>query len=47
LLYLIAAKDISWPIKGSLVQRAIVIGDVIHTDLAGPIPPTISGYKYA
>jgi GAG-pre-integrase domain len=32
--------------KGSLVKRASVIGDVIHTDQAGPIPPTISGYKY-
>jgi hypothetical protein len=32
--------------KGSLVKRASVIGDVIHTDLAGPMPPTISGYKY-
>jgi hypothetical protein len=34
------------PLKGSLVKRAPVIGDVIHTDLAGPMPPTISGYKY-
>jgi transposase InsO family protein len=34
------------PIKGSLVKRASVIGDVIHTDLAGPMPPTISGHKY-
>jgi hypothetical protein len=34
------------PFKGSLVKRASVIGDVIHTDLAGPMPPTISGYKY-
>jgi GAG-pre-integrase domain/Integrase core domain len=34
------------PFKGSLVRRASVIGDVIHTDLAGPMPPTISGYKY-
>jgi hypothetical protein len=32
--------------KGSLFKRASVIGDVIHTDLAGPMPPTISGYKY-
>jgi GAG-pre-integrase domain len=32
--------------KGSLVKRASVIGDVIHTDLAGTMPPTISGYKY-
>jgi transposase InsO family protein len=34
------------PLKGSLVKRASVIGDVIHIDLAGPMPPTISGYKY-
>jgi GAG-pre-integrase domain len=34
------------PLKGSLVKRASVIGDVIHTDLAGPMPPTISGYKH-
>jgi hypothetical protein len=34
------------PFKGSLVKRASVIGDVIHTDLAGPMSPTISGYKY-
>jgi hypothetical protein len=34
------------PFKGSLVKRASVIGDVIHTDLAGPMPPTFSGYKY-
>jgi hypothetical protein len=34
------------PFQGSLVKRASVIGDVIHTDLAGPMPPTISGYKY-
>jgi hypothetical protein len=34
------------PFKGSLVKRASVIGDVIHTDLAGPMPPNISGYKY-
>jgi hypothetical protein len=34
------------PFKGSLVKRASVISDVIHTDLAGPMPPTISGYKY-
>jgi transposase InsO family protein len=33
------------PLKGSLVKRASVIGDVIHTDLAGPMQPTISGYK--
>jgi hypothetical protein len=33
------------PSKGSLVKRASVIGDVIHTDLDGPMPPTISGYK--
>jgi hypothetical protein len=31
------------PFKGSLVKRSSVIGDVIHTDLAGPMPPTISG----
>jgi hypothetical protein len=31
------------PFKCSLVKRASVIGDVIHTDLAGPMPPTISG----
>jgi transposase InsO family protein len=34
------------PFKGILVKRASVIGDVIHTNLAGPMPPTISGYKY-
>jgi hypothetical protein len=34
------------PFKGSLVKRASVIGDVIHTDLAGPMLPTISCYKY-
>jgi transposase InsO family protein len=34
------------PFQGSLVKRASVIGDVIHTDLAGLMPPTISGYKY-
>jgi hypothetical protein len=34
------------PFKGSLVKRASVIGDVIHTDFAGPMPPTISGYTY-
>jgi hypothetical protein len=34
------------PLKGSLVKRASVIGDFIHTDLAGPMPPTISGCKY-
>jgi hypothetical protein len=34
------------PFKGSLVKRASVIGDVIHTDLADSMPPTISGYKY-
>jgi hypothetical protein len=34
------------PLKGSLVKRASFIGDVIHTDLAGPMPPSISGYKY-
>jgi hypothetical protein len=34
------------PFKGSLVKRASVIGDVIHTDLAGPMPPIISGSKY-
>jgi hypothetical protein len=34
------------PFKGSLVKRVTVIGDVMHTDLAGPMPPTISGYKY-
>jgi hypothetical protein len=36
----------SRPFKGSLVKRASVIDDVIHTDLAGPMPPTTSGYKY-
>jgi hypothetical protein len=35
------------PFKGSLVKRASFIGYVIHTDLSGPMPPTISGYKYA
>jgi GAG-pre-integrase domain len=35
------------PFKDSLVKRASVIGDVIHTDLAGPMPPTISSYNYA
>jgi GAG-pre-integrase domain len=34
------------PFKGSLVKRASVIGDIIHTDLAGPMPPSISSYKY-
>jgi hypothetical protein len=34
------------PFKGSLIKRGSVIGNVIHTDLAGPMPPTISGYKY-
>jgi GAG-pre-integrase domain len=34
------------PFKVSLVKRAFVIGGVIHTDLSGPMPPTISGYKY-
>jgi transposase InsO family protein len=34
------------PFKDSLVKRASVIGDVIHTAIAGPMPPTISGYKY-
>jgi hypothetical protein len=34
------------PFEGSLFKPAPVIGDVIHTDLAGPMPPTISGYKY-
>jgi Integrase core domain len=34
------------PFKGSLVKQASVIGDVIHTDLADPMPQTISGYKY-
>jgi transposase InsO family protein len=34
------------PFKGSLVERPSVIGNVIHTDLAGPMPRTISGYKY-
>jgi Integrase core domain/GAG-pre-integrase domain len=34
------------PFKGSLVKRASVIGDVIYTDLAKAMPPTISGYKY-
>jgi transposase InsO family protein len=33
--------------KGSLVKLASVISDVIHTNLAGPMPPTISSYKYA
>jgi GAG-pre-integrase domain len=34
------------PFKASPVKRASVIGDVIHTNLAGPMPPTISGCKY-
>jgi hypothetical protein len=34
------------PFKGSLVKRASVIGDAIHTDLVDPMTPTISGYKY-
>jgi transposase InsO family protein len=34
------------PFKGSLVKRASVVGDVIHTDLAGPMPSTISGHEY-
>jgi uncharacterized protein (DUF2164 family) len=33
------------PFMRSLVKRASVIGDVIHTNLAGPMPPTISSYK--
>jgi gag-polypeptide of LTR copia-type/GAG-pre-integrase domain len=33
------------PFNGTLVKRASFIGDVIHTDLAGPMPPTFSGYK--
>jgi Reverse transcriptase (RNA-dependent DNA polymerase)/GAG-pre-integrase domain len=33
-------------IKGSFVKRASVIGDFIHTDLAGQMLPTIRGYKY-
>jgi hypothetical protein len=39
-------KESSRPFKGSLVKRASVIGDDIHTNLSGPMPPTISGYKY-
>jgi hypothetical protein len=39
-------KESRRPFKGSLVKRASAIGDVIHTDLAIPMPPTISGYKY-
>jgi hypothetical protein len=34
------------PLKGSLTKNASAIGDVIHTDIAGPLPPTLSGYKY-
>jgi hypothetical protein len=34
------------PFKGSLDKRASAIGDVIHTHLVDPMPPTISGYKY-
>jgi transposase InsO family protein len=34
------------PSKSSFVKRASVIDYVIHNDLAGPMPPTISGYKY-
>jgi GAG-pre-integrase domain len=34
------------PFKGSIVKRASIIGDVIHTDLASRMPPTINGYKY-
>jgi hypothetical protein len=34
------------PFKGSLTKAASAIGDVIHTDIAGPLPPTLSGYKY-
>jgi hypothetical protein len=41
-----ATKASRRPFKGSLVDQASVIGDFIHTDLAGPMPPTISGYKY-
>jgi hypothetical protein len=41
-----ATKASRRPFKGSLVKRAPVIGDVIHTDLAGPMLPTISCYKY-
>jgi transposase InsO family protein len=34
------------PLKGSLVKRASAISDVIHTNLAGPMLSTSSGYKY-
>jgi hypothetical protein len=34
------------PFKSSLLKRASVIGDFIPTDLAGPMPPIISGCKY-
>jgi IS30 family transposase len=34
------------PFKSSLVKRASVIGDIVHTYLVSPMPPTISGYKY-
>jgi hypothetical protein len=39
-------KESRRPFKGSFVKRASVIGDVIHTNLAGLMPPTISRYKY-
>jgi hypothetical protein len=39
-------KALRRPFKGSLFQRTLVIGDAIHTDLAGPMQPAISGYKY-
>jgi Integrase core domain len=29
-----------------LTKAASAIGDVIHTDIVGPLPPTLLGYKY-
>jgi Integrase core domain len=34
------------PFKVSLTKAAPAIGDVIQTDIAGPLPPTLSGFKY-
>jgi GAG-pre-integrase domain len=39
-------KALRRPFKGSLFKWASFIGDVIHTNIAGPMMPTISGYKY-
>jgi hypothetical protein len=34
-------------LKIYLTKAASAIRDVIHTDIAGPLPPTLSDYKYA